>query len=107
MGNQREIRQIAPTQNLGVAIPICDQCVQSIADILAQHETHHFYTHIAPPGDATSFPNMDGDDTRLAASTTARLIIQSGGKMWCGYDAFCGHIADISQHLHDAHFFCR
>ena len=105
MGNLREIRQVAPTQNLGVAIPIRDPCVQSVADILAQHKSGHFYTYIADRDEATTFPNMDGDDTRLAPSTSARFIVQSGGKMWCGYDSFCGHIADAAKYLHDAQFF--
>lgn len=105
MGNQREIRQVAPTQNLGVAIPIRDLCVQSVSDILAQHESGYFYTYIAAPDEPTSFPNMDGDDTKLTSSASPRFIIQSGGKMRCGYDSFCGHVADIAKHLHDAHFF--
>lgn len=105
MGNQREIRQVSPTSHLGVAISVKDHCVEAVSDILARYTPGHFCTYLVAPGDRTSFPNLDGPDTKLAASTGTRLIIQSGGKMWCGYDAFCEHISEIARHLQDCHFF--
>ena len=104
MGNQREIRQVSPAR-LGVAIPIRDGCANAISKILSQHRQAHFYTYIAEPNTDTIFPNMDGDHTAVGVSKVARFIIQSGGKMWCGYDAFCNHLSDVAQYLNDAHFF--
>lgn len=105
MGNQREIRQVVPSAQLGVAIPIRDGCVDAVAGLLAKHEVGHFYTYIAEPGADYIISNMDYGKTPIGTSDTARFIIQSGGKMWCGYEAFCDHIANVAKYLHDAHFF--
>lgn len=104
MGNQREIRQVLPTSQLGVAIPIRDGFAGAIAAILAQREKGHFYTYLATPNEDFTISNMDFGHTPLHRSRAARFIIQSGGKMWCGYEAFCEHIADVAQYLEDALF---
>ena len=105
MGNQREIRQVSPTVHLGVAIQIREGATESVIGILAKHATGHFYTYVATANDDCSIPNMDDNETRIGSSRAARFIIQSGGKMWCGYEAFCDHIADVAEYLHDAQFF--
>jgi hypothetical protein len=104
MGNQREIRQVFPVVQLGVAIPIRDGFADTIANILGQSAKGHFYTYLAPPDEEYTIPNMDFGDTPIGRSRVSRFIIQSGGKMWCGYEAFCGHIASVAQYLADALF---
>lgn len=102
MGNQREIRQVFPIYQLGVAIPIREGFALKIASILAQFPKGHFYTYVVPPDEDFVIPNMDFGDTPIGRSPASRFVIQSGGKMWCGYDAFCKHIASVAQYLEDA-----
>ena len=104
MGNQREIRQVYPVAQLGVAIPIRDGFTDTIANILAQNEKGHFYTYLALPDEDYTIPNMDFGDTAIGRSRASRFIIQSGGKMWCGYEAFGAHIANVSKYLEDVLF---
>jgi len=104
MGNQREIRQVFPVAQLGVAIPIRDGFADTIASILAQNEKGHFYTYLAPTNEDYIIPNMDFGDTAIGRSRESRFIIQSGGKMWCGYESFCKHIASVAKYLEDALF---
>ena len=105
MGNQREIRQVLPVAQLGVAIPIRDGFADTIASMLAQYRKGHFYTYLAAPDEDYTISNMDFEDTPIGRSRVPRFIIQSGGKMWCGYEAFCQHIAAVAQYLEDALFF--
>lgn len=105
MGNQREVRQLRPSAHLGVAIPIRNGCAGTISDILAQHDQGHFYTYLAAPHEDCLIQNMDSCETVIGRSHTHRLVIQSGGKMWCGYDAFCNHIACLAKCLENALFF--
>ncbi|KAB8141207.1 hypothetical protein F8S13_20625 [Chloroflexia bacterium SDU3-3] len=105
MGNQREIQQVSPAQRLGVVIPIREGCAASVAAILAPHDRGRFYTYLIEPNTADSIPNLDGDDIHVGAQQAAQLVIQSGGKMWCGYEAFGQHIAQLAPYLSDALFF--
>ncbi|MEM7030296.1 MAG: hypothetical protein AAF629_12070 [Chloroflexota bacterium] len=105
MGNQREIRQVLPIPQLGVALTIHTTDEEMVANILSQHPDAHFYTHIAQKNEPAIIHNMDFDATPLAISNRDRLIIKSGGKMWCGYDAFCEHIRTIAPYLEDGLFF--
>ncbi|MGY8770568.1 MAG: hypothetical protein ACKVH8_19310 [Pirellulales bacterium] len=105
MGNQREIRQLTPTYRLGVAIPVRVNSLEIVADILSQYKQGHFYTYVVPADTECSIWNMDGDDIHMGASSRAYFIIQSGGKMWCGYDEFCNHINSVAKYIEDARFF--
>ena len=105
MGNQREVRQVSPSTHLGVAIPIRRGFAGTVASLLAQNDQGHFYTYIAPPDEHYTIPNMDFDRTPIGSDRESRFIIQSGGKMWCGYEEFCNHIASVAQYLEDARFF--
>ena len=104
MGNQREIRQIAPTHRLGVAVRVLDDCDSIVSALVNEHTQGHFYTYIAPVDDDRRIYNLDGDETVLGILRHPTFIIQSGGKMWCGYDAFRDHIATVAEYLTDATF---
>lgn len=104
MGNQREIRQISPTHRLGVAVRILDECESIVSTLLNEHKQGHFYTYIAAANEDHRIYNMDADETDLGILRYPTFIIQSGGKMWCGYDAFHNHIAAIAEFLTDATF---
>ncbi len=105
MGNQREIRQVYPTCQLGVAIVLRPGGVTSVQNILNEEELRHFYTQLAPANAPLTIHNMDFDSAELGASPFARFVIVSGGKMWCGYEAFGQHIARVAPYLEDALFF--
>jgi|GEM_PF-3462040 hypothetical protein len=104
MGNQREIRQISPTHRLGVAIRILDDCESIVSTFVNEREPGHFYTYIARANEGGRIYNMDGDGIDLGILRHPTFIIQSGGKMWCGYDAFHDHIATVAEYLADAAF---
>lgn len=105
MGNQREIQQVSPAQRLGVVIPIREGSAALVAAILAPHDRGRFYTYLIEPNMPCSIPNLDGDAIHVGSEQTAQLVIQSGGKMWCGYKAFGHHIAQLAPYLSDALFF--
>ena len=104
MGNQREIRQLSPRNGLGVVVDIKPNCDNKVAHILGQHDRGYFYTYLVAENAEFSIPNMDGPDMHLSKSTSARLAIQSGGKMWCGYDKFCDHLEFLSKCLNETRF---
>jgi hypothetical protein len=69
-----------------------------------------FYTFLRRAGEPIQFMNLDGPtvdipDMALASQPRDHVIIQSGGKMWCGYEAFVDHIRALAPHLEGAHFF--
>lgn len=106
MGNQREIRQVAPRDGLGVVIPIRAGCTPALTKVLGgQENCFRFYTYKVAAGEAIAFPNLDGPDITLAPQSCDHLVIQSGGKMWCGYEAFVEHVRTLAPFLANAHFF--
>ena len=107
MGNQREIRQTFPEVRLGVAIEIRNGALPAVKSILNRYKPSNFYTSILPAGIRDVMPNLDFGNTIMEPAPFARLTIQSGGKMWCGYDEFRDHIAELAPHLHNATFFVR
>jgi hypothetical protein len=102
MGNQREIIQIEPRKCHGAAIRIR---IDDINAIQALIEKGHFYTNLCLEGKPVEFPNMGDPDTHLGYLSGNYLTIQSGGKMWCGYEAFVEHIRALSPFLEDALFY--
>lgn len=106
MGNQREIRQVSPRKGLGVVIRVrpghSDEVTQLLGD---NNEKCRFYTHFHPAGEPIEFPNMDGPNVALGPQSQDHVVIQSGGKMWCGYEAFVTHVRALAPHLEDALFF--
>ena len=105
MGNVREIQQISLSAHLGVAIPIREGFADTVAKMVGQHKQGHFYTYIAPADVEYSIPNMYDNATRIGRSRSPRFIIKSGGKMWCGYENFCDHLAAVAPYLEDALFY--
>ena len=106
MGNQREIRQVSPRDGLGVAISVRPGHATDITRLLGDiDEQCRFYTYFYPAGVPVAFPNLDGPDVSLGPQPCDHVVIQSGGKMWCGYDAFVDRLRALAPHLSDAHFF--
>lgn len=105
MGNHREIRQVQPLFQIGVAIPVRVGFEANLQVVLNKYKCGHFYSYFASAGEDCTIRNMDLDDTWVGISRRARFIVQSGGKMWCGYQAFCEHIAEVAPFIEDALFF--
>jgi len=76
--------------------------MQILGDI---DEQGRFYTYIHPAGKPIQFFNLFGPDVSLPPEECDNVIIQSGGKMWCGYGAFVDRVETLAPHLEDAHFF--
>jgi len=74
---------------------------------LAETAEHRgrFYTYFCPAGEPVEIPNMDGPAVCIGPSKRDYVVIQSGGKMWCGYEAFIEHTRPLGPHLEDALFF--
>ncbi|MFK3649537.1 hypothetical protein ACI2IY_14040 [Lysobacter enzymogenes] len=105
MGNQREIRQISPREGLGVVIAVRPGRRDEMLRILGDTSVRHFYTFFSPAGERIAFPNLDGPDVDQDPQGCDAVIIQSGGKMWCGYEALVQNLRELAPFLEDAHFF--
>lgn len=104
MGNWHEIRQLTPVLRDGVAIHILDGYESSVLAIVNEYRPYHFYTYVAPAGEEHCIINMDATKADLGQLRHPAFIIQSGGKMWCGYKAFRRHIESVASYLSDAAF---
>jgi len=107
MGNQREIRQVAPRTGLGVIVPVRDGHSDQVESIIkTSKERGSFYTYFCPADEPIEIANMDFEpDIRQPPSEYDHVAIQSGGKMRCGYEQFVDHVRELAPHLEDAHFF--
>jgi hypothetical protein len=111
VGNQREIRQVSPREGLGVVIPIRPGHGADVSALLGDQEKWcRFYTYFFPANEPIKFtnldgPNVNGPDVALDSQPRDHVVIQSGGKMWCGYEAFVDHIRALAPHLEDGLFF--
>jgi hypothetical protein len=105
VGNQREIRQVSPREGRGVVIPIQVGHSGEVRRLLGDvNQQCRFYTCFRPAGEPIEFPNMDGPAVVLGSQSRDHAVIQSGGKMWCGYEAFVDHVRALATHLDDATF---
>jgi hypothetical protein len=103
VGNQREILQREPSQNQGVILRVLPTESERVRDLLKDKKS--FYTHFVPAGQVVSFPNLDGPDTVAEKDIVDTVVIQSGGKMWCGYEQFVDLISRIASSVEDALFY--
>jgi len=106
MGNQLEIRQLWPREGLGVVIPVRSGCANEVIQRLGTFEEQcRFYTYFSSKGTPVEFPNMDGPNVSLAPQPHDHVVIQSGGKMWCGYNAWVERLGALAEYLEDSLFF--
>ncbi len=104
VGNQREIRQVEPRQCLGVVIRVLPEAVDQVRAILEPLEGR-YYIYSRPAGEPVVFSNLDGPDVNLGVLPGDHVVIQSGGKMWCGYEQFVQFVAQLAPLLEDALFY--
>lgn len=104
MGNQREIRQISPRFGIAALISIREAHAPQVRAILG-HDAAHFYMRLLPANRSAILYNLDLEPVTLNAQPLETLHIQSGGKMWCGYERFQEIVGELAPHLHDATFF--
>jgi hypothetical protein len=106
VGNLRELRQLTPRKGLGVVIPVRPGHSADLDRVLGDPtERHRFYISLSPIGKPIDFPNLDGPDVHLGPQPFECVVIQSGGKMWCGYEAFVGRVRELAPLLEDALFY--
>jgi hypothetical protein len=106
VGNQHEIRQVSPREGLGVTIAIRPTCTPEVSRLLGDDDERcRFYTYVFPAGEPIKLPNLDGPDMVLGPQFRDHVVIQSGGKMWCGYEAFIERVRALAPHLEDVLFF--
>jgi hypothetical protein len=104
MGNQREIVQVEPRKCRGAALRIRIPHEATVIE-LVQRSQGHYYSYVVPAGSSVVIGNMDGPDTDLGVLGGRYIAIQSGGKMWCGYDAFVTHVRSLAEYVEDALFY--
>ncbi len=104
MGDQREIKQIRPIRRSGFAVPVKDNAATSIREILAGYAVGHFCRYLLERNEIGSIPSLDSSPTVLGVLHEPHFVIQSGGKMRCGYENFKSHIALLSAYLPDSMF---
>jgi hypothetical protein len=107
MGNQREIRQVLPRSGLGAILRVRAGQGAHVKNLIGTSRARgNFYTYFCPAGEPIEIPNMDTSlDLRRDASEHDHVAIQSGGKMWCGYERFVAHVGHLAPLLEDAQFF--
>lgn len=106
MGNLREFRQLTPRKGLAVVVPVRPGHTPDVERVLGDPaERHRFYILLCPAGEPIDFPNLDGPDVRLGPLPFDCVAIQSGGKMWCGYEAFVTRVQELAPFLTDALFY--
>ena len=86
----------------GAAISVRDGHMDALLEL--HDELYEFRMIPIRSHGAESFPNLDYEDRELPVPGDY-LCIQSGAKMWCGYDRFCTEVATIAEHLEDATFY--
>jgi hypothetical protein len=107
LGNQREIIQTEPQRRRGVVLQVRPEASTAARELVEPAEGK-FYSYIVPPGQSDRVHNMDGpvgENETLAPADVPRVVIQSGGKMWCGYDNFVEHVRALSPLVQDAVFY--
>jgi hypothetical protein len=106
VGKQWEIRQVSPREGLGVVIQVRPRHTDQVTKLLGdKDEQCRFYTYFTPAGELIKFPNLDGPNVEIVPQAGDHIVIQSGGKMWCGYEAFVDHMRALAPHLEDTLFF--
>jgi hypothetical protein len=107
VGNQREIRQVEPEERLGVLLRVRTFRSDKVRKLIASRKKSGrlYYAYFTPAGERLQYPNMDGDDVDLPPRPDDYVLIQSGGKMWCGYEEWIGFIRELAPLVEDALFF--
>ncbi len=106
MANCRTIRQVSPRAGLSVVIAVRPGRAAEVDRLLGDpDERFRFYIHLIPAGQPIEFKNLVGGYVDLGPQPQDHVIIQSGGKMWCGYEAFVERVRSLAPHLEDALFF--
>ena len=107
MGNQREIRQTSPRSGLGALLCVRVGRGADVKRLIDDwNQAARFYTYFFPAGEPFEMLNMDfACSIRQDALDRDYLVVQSGGKMYCGYENFVTHIRMLAPMLEDAQFF--
>lgn len=106
LGNQREFRQLIPRKGLAVVIPIRIGNRAAVESTLGEPcERHRFYIDLSPAGEPIHIPNLDGPDVTLPSQPFDCVTIQSGGKMWCGYEEFVERVRELAPFLSNSLFY--
>jgi hypothetical protein len=104
VGNQREIRQTEPRWCLGAVIRVRAGYADELRALL-EPLAGRYYTYYNASDKPVAFPNLDGPDVHLGVLVGDHVVIQSGGKMWCGYQDFIEHVRRLAPSLEDALFY--
>jgi hypothetical protein len=104
MGNTHHIQQIAPNRTRGgVAIlvrrPFMGVVRQKHESLEEKCYTFLHLLEVSFQIHSVNFPDESFRDQLLY------FCIQSGGKMWCGYDNFIAVVRDFAPYLEDALFY--
>ena len=106
MGNQHQIIQTEPFKtDFGAAIKIqSGKCSKVHAIYRSLENKCYTYIQSLESNEVFEIGNLDGPDEKITGSGDY-LVIQSGGKMWCGYENFISAIENYSQFLEEAIFY--
>lgn len=106
MGNLREVRQLTPRKGRGVVVPVRTGQSFEVARVLdISGEPYSFYICLCTAGTPIHFPNLDGPDVNLGLRPFDCVIVQSGGKMWCGYERFVERVRALAPYVEDTLFY--
>lgn len=104
MGNLHIVVQLGPAKTRdGAAILVRPD---RRADLRRWHEAiggEEFYTYLQTVPLSFAITGVNGQDGEFR-DELLYLVVQSGGKMWCGYEEFAAAIARFAPALEDATF---
>lgn len=106
MGNVRRIWQAAPREGAGAVIAVRDGRGTDALRVLGSPNARCFDTAFIAAGEPVAFTHLDASpDVCEEPRDCDCIVVRSGGKMRCGYEAFIGHLSELSPFLHDAQWF--
>ena len=113
MGNTHTIVQTVPHIVRGAILTVENEAVISFFSDEGSPSYYHyndsegrqFYIHLEIDKSRISFPNLDCKDTEISLSKRTYIYIQSGGKMWCGYESFVKIIDKLARYVSDSEFY--
>jgi hypothetical protein len=104
MGNVHSIVQVRPAQSRrGAAILVRPDRRTALRELHEAVGGKEFYTYLHTVPISFAISGVNGLDGEFR-DELLYLVIQSGGKMWCGYEDFAATIARFAPALDDAMF---
>lgn len=104
MSNVHALQQVRPYRCQGCILRVHTSFIDAVEHLLTSlHGRYHSY--FAAPNDRVAILNLHAADTIMPVLPGAYVVLQSGSKMRCGYEAFIAHMRHLAPFVADAAFY--